>query len=128
MSKPTKEERLKSAYEFWKQNPHTIVDELVVKFKTNRRDWSDYVTANALPRPDGRIIGKGSPRQRAIKASYEAALKASQTPGWAERYAKSEFGMRIQKGDIRYYAMKNNLPDLREVEPVLQQSPHKKQL
>lgn len=128
MSKPTKAEKLKSAYDFWRQNPHTLVDELVVKFKTNRRDFSDYLTSNALPRPDGRIIGKGSPRQQAIKASYEAAAKANETPGWAERYAKAEFGMRIQKGDIRYYAMKNNLPDLREVESTVQQSPHKKQL
>jgi hypothetical protein len=128
MSKPTKEQKLKSAYDFWKENPHTQVGDLVIKFKTNKKDLGTYLKDNSLPRPDGRIIGKESPRQQAIKASYEAAHKAGETPGWAERYARDKFGMRIQKGDIRYYAMKNSLPDLREVESFLQQSPHKKQL
>jgi hypothetical protein len=128
MRRSTKAEKLKSAYDFWVQNPHTSVDELVIQFKTNRRDWSDYLTANALPRPDGRIIGKGSPRQQAIKDAYEAAVKANETPGWAQRYAKEKFGQKSDKGDYRYYAMKNGLPDLREFESTIQQSPHKKQL
>ena len=128
MSQPTKAERLREAYDFWKQNPYMLVDELVIKFKTNRRDWSDYVTANSLPRPDGRVIGKGSPRQQAIKEAFLAATRANETPGWAQRYAKDKLGQKTDKGDYRYYAMKNNLPDLREFESVIQQSPHKKQL
>ena len=76
MSNPTKEQKLKSAYEYWQKNPHILVDDLVRTFKTNRRDLSDFLKANSLGRPDGRVIGKGSPRQQAIKASYEAALKA----------------------------------------------------
>jgi hypothetical protein len=124
MSTP-KEQKLKSAYEFWQKNPHMLVDDLVRQCKTNRRDLSDYLKAHSLPRPDGRVIGKGSPRQQAIKASYEAAMKANETPGWAERYAKEQFGQKTDKGDYRYYAMKNGLPDLREVEKQRQDSPHK---
>ena len=125
MSNQTKEEKLKSAYEHWRKNPHILVDDLVRNFKTNRRDLSDYLKANKLGRPDGRVIGKGSPRQQAIKASYEAAIKANETPGWAERYARDNFDQKTDKGDFRYYAMKNYLPYLREVERQRQESPHK---
>lgn len=128
MSKPTKEEKLKSAYDFWTKNPFTQVGELVVKFKTNKKDLATYLKDNKLGRPDGRIIGKDSPRQQAIKASYEAALKANETPGWAERYARDKFGAKTNKGDYRYYGMKNELPPLREVESMRQDSPHKIQL
>jgi hypothetical protein len=125
MSNQTKEERLKSAYEHWQKNPHILVDDLVRNFKTNRRDLSDYLKTNKLGRPDGRVIGKGSPRQQAIKASYEAAINANETPGWAERYARDNFDQKADKGDFRYYAMKNDLPYLREVERQRQESPHK---
>lgn len=125
MSKPTREQKLKSAYDFWKENPFTLVDELVIKFKTNKKDLGTYLKDNNLSRPDGRIIGKDSPRQQAIKASYEAALKAGETPGWAERYARDKFGAKTNKGDYRYYGMKNELPPLREVGAMRQESPHK---
>lgn len=125
MSNLTKEQKLKSAYEYWQKNPHILVDDLVRNFKTNRRDLSDFLKANNLGRPDGRVIGKGSPRQQAIKASYEAAIKANETPGWAERYARDNFNQKADKGDFRYYAMKNDLPPLREVEAIRQASPHK---
>jgi hypothetical protein len=123
--KPETEQRMKSAYDFWKQNPHTLVEDLVRQFKTNRRDFGDYLKANGLARPDGRVIGKGSPRQQAIKASYEVASEANETAGWAERYARDTFNQKADKGDFRYYAMKNGLPDLREVERQRQDSPHK---
>jgi len=125
MSIPTKQERLKSAYEYWGKNPHILVEDLVRQFKTNRRDLQDFLKANSLGRPDGRVIGKGSPRQQAIKASYEAAVKADETPGWAERYARDNFNQKADKGDFRYYAMKNDLPYLREATKLKQDSPHK---
>lgn len=125
MSKPTKEEKLKSAYEYWQKNPHTLVEDLVLLHKTNRRDLSDYLKAHSLPRPDGRIIGNGSPRQQAIKDSYEASAKANETTLWAKKYAKDNFGHNIGTGDFRYYAMKNNLPDLREPESSRIATPHK---
>lgn len=125
MNTPTKEQKLKSAYEYWQKNPHILVEDLVRNFKTNRRDLSDFLKANGLGRPDGRVIGKGSPRQQAIKASYEAAVKANETPGWAERYARDNFNQKADKGDFRYYAMKNDLPPLREVDALRQASPHK---
>ena len=125
MSNPTKEEKLKSAYEYWKKNPHTLVEDLVHLHKTNRRDFSVYLKAHKLPRADGRIIGKGSPRQQAIKDAYEAAAKANETPLWAERYATEHFGQNTDKSDYRYYAMKNGLPDLREATKPKVDSPHK---
>jgi hypothetical protein len=125
MSNSTKEEKLKSAYEYWKKNPHTLVEDLVRLHKTNRRDFSVYLKAHSLPRADGRTIGSGSPRQQAIKDAYEAAAKANETPLWAKRYAKEKFGCDIGTGDFRYYAMKNGLPDLQEGTSPKTESPHK---
>lgn len=125
MNNTTSTERCKHAYNFWTENQHILVDDLVRKFKTNRRSLSEYMKAQGLARPDGRVIGKGSPRQQAIKASYEAAIKANETPGWAERYARDNFNQKADKGDFRYYAMKNDLPYLREVTAQRQDSPHK---
>lgn len=123
-----KEERCRAAYEDWKKNPHYLLFDLVSKYKTNRRDFSEFLKRHKLPRPDGRVIGKGSPRQQAIKAAYEAAHKVNETPGWAERYALEKFGQKADKGDFRYYAMKNDLPALREVESAYQTSPSKLKL
>lgn len=125
MSKPTTTERCKQAYDFWSKNPHSKVDDLVLQFKTNRRSLLEWMKSNNLARPDGKVIGKASPRQQAIKESYEAAIKANETPGWAERYAKKHFDQNTDKGDYRYYAMKNDLPPLREHTPTMQTSPHK---
>jgi hypothetical protein len=121
-----KELKLLNAYAFWEKNPHILVDDLCKKFKTNRKDLGAWLLNNGKPRPDGRIIGKGSPRQLAIKEAYEVAAKKGETVGWAERYAEAK-GFHVGKGDIRYYAMKNNLPDLKEAPPsmVRQESPNK---
>ena len=117
-----------AAYEHWKQNPHILKDELVAKFKASNRTLQDYMKANNLGRPDGRVIGKGSPRQMMIKEAYEAARAKDETVGWAERYAEAK-GFKVGKGDFRYYSMKNDLPDLKEVVAgKLQASPHKQAL
>ena len=116
-----------AAYEHWKKNPHMLKDELVVQFKTSHRSLQEYMKANGLGRPDGRVIGKGSPRQLMIKEAYEAAHAKGESVGWAERYAK-ERGINAEKGDFRYYAMKNDLPYLAEPGKTLQQSPHKQNL
>lgn len=113
------------AYEFWKQNPHLLMDELCRSQGTNKRDLNLYLKATGKPRADGRVIGKDSPRQQALRAAYEAARRLDETPGWAERYALEKFGQKTNKGDYRYYAMKNDLPPLREVRSNYQQSPHK---
>lgn len=121
------EERLQNAYAFWEKNHHMLVDDLCKQFKTNRKDLSAWLLNNGKGRPDGRIIGKGSPRQVAIKEAYEAAAKKGQTVGWAVLFARKS-AKSISPGDFRYYAMKNNLPDLKEAPPLKQESPSKKQL
>jgi len=124
-----KEQRLQEAYAFWEKNPHILVDDLCKKHRTNRKDLGAWLLNNSKPRPDGRIIGKGSPRQMAIKEAYEAARAKGETVGWAERYAEKK-GFHVGKGDIRYYAMKNDLPDLKEGQAsiVRQESPNKVKL
>jgi hypothetical protein len=122
-----KEERVKSAYTFWEQNPYMLVDDLCRKFKTTRKDLSDWLLNNGKPRPDGRVIGKGSTRQVAIKEAYEAAAKKGQTVGWAVQLARKS-AKSISPGDFRYYSMKNNLPDLKEAASMMQASPSKKNL
>ena len=117
--------RMQKVYAFWKQNPYLLMDELCRSQGTNKRDLNIYLKATGLPRADGKVIGKDSPRQKALRAAYEAAVKADETPGWAERYALEKFGQKTNKGDYRYYAMKNDLPPLREAPSVYRQSPHK---
>jgi hypothetical protein len=121
-----KEQALQAAYAFWEKNTHILVDDLCRQFKTNRKDLSAWLLNNSKARPDGRIIGKGSPRQLAIKEAYEAARAKNETVGWAERYAEAK-GFTVGKGDIRYYAMKADLPDLLEssVPGARQESPKK---
>jgi hypothetical protein len=121
-----KEQKLAKAYAFWESNPGILVDDLCKQFKTNRKDLSAWLLNNGKGRPDGRIIGKGSPRQMMIKEAYEAARAKGETVGWAERYAEAK-GFHVGKGDIRYYSMKNDLPDLKEGKPsiVRQESPNK---
>lgn len=122
-----KEERLKAAYTFWEANPHVLVDELCKKHKTNRRDLGSWLLNNGKSRPDGRIIGKGSPRQVAIKEAYDAAAKKGQSVGWAVQFARKT-AKSISPGDFRYYSMKNNLPDLKEASSLRQELPIKKRL
>jgi hypothetical protein len=122
-----KEQKLLNAYTFWEKNPHMLVDDLCKQFKTNRKDLGSWLLNNSKGRPDGRIIGKGSPRQVAIKEAYEAAAKKGQSVGWAVTFAKKT-ATSISPGDFRYYAMKNNLPDLKEAPATMQASPNKKQL
>lgn len=114
------------AYAFWEKNPHMLVEDLCRKFRTNRKDLGAWLLNNGKSRPDGRVIGKGSPRQLMIKEAYEAARKKNETVGWAERYAEAK-GFKVGKGDFRYYSMKNDLPDLLEkpTNNKLLESPHK---
>jgi hypothetical protein len=131
MSKPLTQTtiiKMASVYEYWKANPHLKLDELRECKGGNRKDLNQYMKENGLTRPDGRVIGKGSPRQQAIKASYEAAIKANETPGWAQRYARDTFSIKADKSDFRYYAMKNDLPYLKEVASQMQESPSKLKL
>lgn len=116
---------VEKAYEFWKKNPHLHLEELCRSQGMDKRDMNVYLKATGKPRADGRVIGKDSPRQKALRAAYEAAIKLNETPGWAERYALEKFGQKTNKGDYRYYTMKNDLPPLREVQSNYQQSPHK---
>lgn len=123
---PETEAKLAKAYAYWKNNPNMILDDLFRASGGNRRDLNIYMKLKGLGRPDGRVIGKESPRQVMLKKAYEAAKVKDETTGWAERYAEAK-GFKIGKGDFRYYAMKNDLPYLREGAATIirQESPSK---
>jgi len=124
---PNAKATMASVYEHWKANPHLIIDELTALKGGNRRDLNDYMRELNLPRPDGRVLGKSSLRQVAIREAYEEAAKKKQTVGWAVLLARKQASS-ISPGDFRYYAMKNSLPDLPEKPSEYQASPHKTKL
>lgn len=124
---PATRAKMKAVYEHWKANPHLILDELTACKGGNRRDLNQYMKEENLPRPDGRVLGKASSRQQAIKDAYEEAAKKNQTVGWAVLLARKS-AKSVSPGDFRYYSMKNNLPDLPEKPSEYQVSPHKVKL
>jgi hypothetical protein len=124
---PKTQDKMKAVYEHWKANPHLLLVELTACKGGNRKDLNVYMKENNLPRPDGRVLGGGSPRQVAIKDAYEEAAKKGQTVGWAVLLARKT-AKSISPGDFRYYSMKNGLPDLPEKQSEYQDSPHKLKL
>ena len=124
---PKSKATMAALYEHWKANPHLIIPELTAVKGGNRRDLNDYMREMNLPRPDGRVLGKASSRQVAIREAYEEASKKKQTVGWAVLLARKS-AKSVSPGDFRYYSMKNSLPDLPEKPSDYLASPHKVKL
>lgn len=105
------------AYKFWLTRPHAFQTDVCQQFKIQVCDLTVYMKDNKLARPDGRVIGKGSDRQTAIAEACREAHAKGKDMAWAMEYARSKTKS-IQKGDLRYYCLKNDLPDLPEPPPA----------
>jgi hypothetical protein len=122
-----KEEATRNAYEHWEKNPYLLKVDLELKFDLNTRDLALWMKQNGKARPDGRKIGKGSDRQQVFKQAYEAAVAGKHDIRWAVAFAR-KLTTSVGPGDLRYYGMKNGLPDLPEPASQYQTSPNKVQL
>lgn len=103
---------VKKAYEHWAKNPHLMKGELELKFGICKQQLNFWMMKNKKKRPDGKVVGSGSPRQTALKEAYTKALKEGQTLSWALRYVNTLSSSQITKGDLRYYQQKHNLAEL----------------
>ena len=101
------------AYEYWLANPTFSKTEVCNSFKVQLDDLAYWMKVNGKPRPDGKVVGKGSPRQVALRHAYESAIEQKQDLEWALALAKKSFSS-ISRGDICYYWIKNELTPLPE--------------
>ena len=102
-----------TAYAHWLTSPYMSKTDVCIKFKIQLGDLTGWMKDNSKVRPDGRKIGKGSPRQDSIKQAYEEAVAKGKDIGWAVAYART-LTTSISKGELRYYGMKNDRPELPE--------------
>lgn len=100
-----------TAYAHWLTSPYMSKTDVCIKFKIQLGDLTGWMKDNSKVRPDGRKIGKGSPRQDAIRESYEKAVAEGKDLTWAVTYART-LTTSISKGELRYYAMKNDRPEI----------------
>lgn len=106
------------AFAFWEANSFHSKTEICQKFTIQLDDLGYWMKQNGKKRPDGRILGKESPRQIALKELITVALQEGKSLEWVYvEMKKANHG--IGKGDIRYFTMKNNLPSLREDKPIV---------
>jgi len=103
---------VKKAYEHWVKNPHLLKGDLELQFGICKQQLNFWMMKNKKKRPDGKVVGNGSPRQTALKDTYTKALKEGHTLSWALKYVNTLSASQITKGDLRYYGLKHNLPEL----------------
>lgn len=113
---PKKLATLASAWSHWEKNPHLQKQELFIQFGIHRKEFNQWMKDNNKSRPDGRLDGKDSPRQQAIREAYAKAIEAKQNMAWAVAYARKTCDS-IRPPELRYYAMKNDLAPLEEPAP-----------
>lgn len=101
------------AFAYWEKNTYLSKTEVCDKFVIQLDDLGYWMKINKKARPDGRVIGKESPRQILLREKVTQALAEGKTLEWVWENIRKE-GHSLGKGDIRYYTMKNNLPDLVE--------------
>ena len=106
------------AFAYWEQNTYLSKTEVCDKFVIQLDDLGYWMKTNGKKRPDGRVLGKESPRQVLLRDTITQAHKEGKTLEWVYDTIKGA-GHSIGKGDIRYFTMKHNLPDLIEVKPLV---------
>lgn len=116
--RPSRVEDAAKAFAFWEQNSFLSKQELCEKFSLQPSDITFYMRENSKGRPDGRVVGKDSPRQVLLKEVIDKAIKGDLSLEWAYTQIKNA-GHSLGKGDIRYYTMKHDLPSLREEKPIM---------
>lgn len=104
------------AYDFWKKNNGIPLNDIASKFKCSPDRIKYFMRRMKLERPDGKVFGGKTPRQEAIKAAYEKAVRENLNAGQAAKWVETETSHDVNRADIQYYAMKNNLPYLPEAD------------
>lgn len=102
------------AYEYWKKNPYMLMVDIFTKFKTSPESLRAYIKKYNLPRPDGKDYSKKSSRQEWIAKGYKHAVKKGLNARQAALWVEEESDHHCGRGDIQYWAMKNDLPYLPE--------------
>lgn len=106
--------KIQAAYDDWKARPYEMIVNLCAKHKLSPESLRDFMRWRKLPRPDGKDYTKKSDRQIWIEKGYRTAVKKKWTAGAAATWVEKESGFNINRGDIQYWAMKNDLPYLPE--------------
>ena len=114
--KSQRQGKCKEAYEYWVANPYYRIVDLSDRFAVGDDAIRYYIKANGLKRPDEgekRSPAGQSDRQTRIRQTYEEAIKHGHDANWAVNKANEGTGKRsINKGDLVYYAVKNDLPEI----------------
>lgn len=123
--------KLQAAYDDWKARPYEVIVNICSKHKLSPESIRDFMRHRGLPRPDGKDYTKKSERQLWIEKGYKTAVKKKWTAGAAATWVEKESGYNINRGDIQYWAMKNDMPYLPEIpkhgtKPPAQQLPQLK--
>ena len=110
-----KNSKSKEAYAYWTLNFNLNRIEVADKHGITENELRYWMDTNGKKSPTTQLRGKNSDRQACIKCAYHEAVKQGKNLVWAEKYARDGGATSVKRADIRYYAMKNNLPDLPEV-------------
>lgn len=102
------------AYEHWLANPYLVMSDLGDKFGVSPESIRHFVKTRGLKRPDGKGFRPAtSERKDAIVNAYNLARKEGKDINWAVTKANEGRANRsVNKGDLVYYAVKNDLPEL----------------
>jgi len=106
--------RCLQAYEHWVKNPYLRLVDLGDKFGVAPDAIRHWVKSNGKTRPDGKGFNPPtSDRKQRIIDAYNAAVKQGKDIVWATAKANEGLNSRsVNRGDLTYYAVKNNLPEL----------------
>jgi hypothetical protein len=106
-----------AAYAYWVKNPSATLTEVAEKHSILPEGLRAYIRRENLESPDGKSAGqsqKKSERQLWIAKAYKLAVKKNWTARDASIWVEEQAKCTCQRGDIQYYAMKNDLPYLPE--------------
>jgi len=110
----------KAAYDFWVSNPSYNAVSVAEKFKVSADNLNAWVRSHKKTRPDGYVapilLGQKSPKKIILKKVYDLAVKNNETCNWAASQATKLYGIKVAKNEVQYWAMKNNLPYLDELQ------------
>jgi hypothetical protein len=109
-----KNSKAKKAYAFWLLNINLNRIEVADRHGLTENELRYWMDTNDKKSPSIHLRGKNSDRQACIKSAYHEAVKQGKDLVWAEKYARDGGATSVKRADIRYFAMKNNLPDLPE--------------
>ena len=107
--------RTEDAYRLWLKNPALSFTAVCIKNRMHDSTLRKFINKYKLPRMDKKKIEGGkSDRQKWIAECYQHAVKNNLSGAQAATWGCNESGFTIDRGDIQYYAMKNDLPYLPE--------------